>query len=304
MKATRPSLIILLTMIAQYALAQYKPLYKNKIPNSIKAVSEESDSRNGHIYFVSKVSVPGYLFYSAGETGITKPCVIICPGGGYGGLAIEHEGTDVAAFFNSIGVHAFVLKYRIPSDKHQVDKKNVPLQDLQQAMYLVRTNASKWHVDPSKIGVMGFSAGGHLASSLAVHYEDRLLKFRKKDISLRPDFQILIYPVISFGKYTHQGSRFNLLGESPSEKMVQYFSNELQVNAKTPKAFLVHAQDDEAVPIENALHYHKALQSHSVPSELFRYEKGGHGFGLNNLTSKLKWTDALLSWMKSNSIIQ
>lgn len=291
-------------MTVQYGFAQYKPLYKSKIPNSINAVSEESDSRNGNIYFISKVSVPGYLFYSAGEVGITKPCVIICPGGGYGGLAVEHEGTDVAAFFNLIGVHAFVLKYRIPSDKHQVDKKNAPLQDLQQAIYLLRTNASKWHIDPSKIGVMGFSAGGHLASSLAVHYEDRLLKFRKKDISLRPDFQILIYPVITFGKYTHQGSRFNLLGESPSEKLIHYFSNELQVTANTPKAFLVHAQDDEAVPIENASQYHEALKSHGVTSELFRYKKGGHGFGLNNLTSELKWTDALTSWMKSNNIIQ
>ncbi|MFN5423610.1 MAG: alpha/beta hydrolase [bacterium] len=295
--------VALLTMIMSYSLAQYKPLYKGRIPNFIDAPSQESDSRNGHIYFISAVAVPGYSFYSAGDAGDTKPCVIICPGGGYGGLAIEHEGTDVARFFNAIGVHAFVLKYRVPSDAHQVDKKIAPLQDLQQAIYLIRKNARRWHIDPSRVGVMGFSAGGHLASSLAVHYDDPKLKL-KQSISIRPDFQILIYPVISFGKYTHQGSRLNLLGEGSSDKLIQYFSNELHVNANTPKAFLVHAQDDEAVPIENALQYHAALQSHGVVSELFSYEKGGHGFGLMNRTSDVKWTDALTSWLKLNNIIR
>jgi acetyl esterase/lipase len=290
-------------MIMQYSFAQYKPLYKNKIPNFIDATNEESASRNGDIYFISKVSIPGYLFFSAGESGVVKPCVIVCPGGGYGGLASEHEGTDVAKFFNSIGVHALVLKYRIPSTAHQVDKKYAPLLDVQQAMYMLRKNAVQWRIDPSSVGVMGFSAGGHLASSLAVHYDEPMLSF-KKNISLRPDFQILIYPVISFGKYTHQGSRFNLLGEAPAENLIQFFSNELHVNAKTPIAFLVHAMDDDAVPIENAVQYHEALRSNGVVSELFRYEKGGHGFGLTNKTSDLKWTDALTSWLKLNNIIQ
>jgi acetyl esterase/lipase len=290
-------------MMVQYSFAQYNPLYKKKIPNFIDATNEESDSRNGDIYFISKVSIPGYLFFSAGESEAVKPCVIICPGGGYGGLASEHEGTDVAKYFNSMGVHALVLKYRIPSTLHQVDKKYAPLQDVQQAIYMLRKNAVQWRIDPSNVGVMGFSAGGHLASSLAVHYGDPMLDF-KKTISLRPDFQILIYPVISFGKYTHQGSRFNLLGEDASEKMIHYFSNELHVNAETPKAFIVHAIDDDAVPIQNAVQYHEALRSSGVVSEIFRYEKGGHGFGLTNNTSELKWTDALNSWMKSNNIIQ
>ena len=290
-------------MITTHSIAQYKPLYKGRIPNFIYAPSEESDLRNGNIYFISKVFVPGYSFYRSGDSGGRKPCVIICPGGGYGGLAIEHEGTAVAKFFNSIGVHAFILKYRIPSDEHQVDKAIAPLQDVQQAIYLVRKNARKWNIDPLKVGVIGFSAGGHLASSLAVHYNDPKLNLNP-NISLRPDFQILIYPVISFGKHTHQGSKLNLLGKAPADKLINYFSNELHVNANTPNAFLVHAQDDGAVPIENALQYHTALKSHGVVSELFRYEKGGHGFGLLNKTSDVKWTDALTSWLKLNSIIQ
>ncbi len=290
-------------MIMQSTYAQYKPLYKNKIPNFIKAADEESDSRNGEIYFITKVSIPGYLFFSAGESDTVKPCVIICPGGGYGGLASAHEGTDVAKFLNSIGVHALVLKYRIPSATHQVDKQYAPLQDVQQAMFMIRKNAKRWRIDPSKVGIMGFSAGGHLASSLAVHYDKPMLSFRQT-FSLRPDFQVLIYPVISFGKFTHQGSKINLLGVDPSETLIRFFSNELHVNAQTPKAFLVHAIDDEAVPIENAEQYHAALRSNGIVSELLRYEKGGHGFGLTNKTSELNWTDALTSWLKSNKIIE
>ena len=288
----------LLMMNTSQISAQYLPLYK-KIPNYIAAPNEEAISDNG-VYIISKVSVPAYTFFSAGEEGAPKPCVVICPGGGYGILASQHEGTDVAQYFNSIGVHAVVLKYRIPSSANQVDKKYAPLQDAQKAIQLVRKNARNWNVDPAKVGIMGFSAGGHLAASLATHYQDKQIK---SGASLRPDFQILIYPVISFGKFTHKGSRNNLLGKDTTAQYIDYFSNELQVNAKTPKAFLVHAKNDMAVPIENSWMYRDALKKYGIPVQLFEFEKGGHGFGMVNTTSEIAWTSKLTEWLKQENIL-
>lgn len=293
------STIFFLSCIA-IANAQYNPLYK-KIPNYIDAPDEESSAVDG-VLRISKVSIPGYMFFSAG-TDNPKPCVVICPGGGYRILASEHEGTDVAKYFNSIGMHALVLKYRIPSDEHQPDKKIAPLQDAQRAVQLVREHAKDWKVDPKKIGIMGFSAGGHLASSLAVHYDDIKIKENSK-ISVRPDFQILGYPVISFSKFSHVGSRKNLLGKDSTESMMNYFSNEMHVNANTPIAFLVHAKDDKVVPIENSHLYVDALKSNGVEAELFVYETGGHGFGMINKTSSESWIQAMKSWLKKNNIIQ
>ena len=291
---------ILTLSLMQLAFAQYNPLYK-KIPNYIDAPDEESSAIDG-VLRISKVSIPGYAFFSAGNDDF-KPCVIICPGGGYRILASEHEGTDVAKYFNSIGIHALVLKYRIPSDDHQPDKKIAPLQDAQRAVQLVREHAKDWKVDPSKVGIMGFSAGGHLASSLAVHYDDIKIKENNK-ISVRPDFQILGYPVISFSKFSHVGSRKNLLGKDSTESMMNYFSNEMHVNSNTPIAFLVHAKDDKVVPIENSFIYVDALKSNGVEAELFVYETGGHGFGMINKTSSESWINAMKSWLQKNKIIQ
>ena len=302
MQKTFLATITLALMISISATAQYESLYKKKVPNFIEAANEEAEAVTGGILRISKVSVPGYAFFSAGEDGKEKPCVIICPGGGYGILAAQHEGTDVAKFFNGIGVHAVVLKYRIPSAKHQQHKEIAPLQDAQQAIYMVRKNAKKWGVDPGKIGIMGFSAGGHLASSLGVHYKDPKLNFKGKT-SLRPDFQVLIYPVISFGKYAHLGSRNNLLSPDTTASLINYYSNELQVDAQTPPAFLVHAKDDKAVPIENSEMYLAQLKKFGVAGELYVYEKGGHGFGMNNKTSDVKWTEQLTKWMRQLNII-
>lgn len=303
MQHTFLATISLAMMISFSATAQYEPLYKKKVPNFIEAANEESEAVTGGILRISKVSIPGYAFFSAGDDGTKKPCVIICPGGGYGILASQHEGTEVAKFFNGIGVHAVVLKYRIPSAKHQEHKEIAPLQDAQQAIFMVRKNSKKWGIDANKIGIMGFSAGGHLASSLGVHYNDPKLKFKGK-ISLRPDFQVLIYPVISFGKYAHLGSRNNLLSPDTTASLMNYYSNELQVNAQTPPAFLVHAKDDKAVPIENSQMYLAALKQHGVAGELYVYEKGGHGFGMKNKTSDLRWTDALKAWLMQQQIIK
>lgn len=293
--------IILSGMFINSASAQYLPLYK-KVPNFIEAPNKEDTATTGGIMRISKVSVPGYQFFSAGNDGM-KPCVVICPGGGYGILAASHEGTDVAKYFNSIGVHALVLKYRIPSAANQQQKEWAPLQDAQQAMHLVRKNAKNWNVDPTKVGIMGFSAGGHLASTLATHYDDRKIK-AKSSISFRPDFQILIYPVISFGKFAHKGSRNNLLSPDTTAEKIAYFSNELHVNKQSPPAFLVHAKDDKAVPVDNSLIYAHQLKDNGVEAEVFLYEAGGHGFGMKNSTSAAKWTDSLKSWFVKNSILK
>ena len=194
--------------------------------------------------------------------------MVICPGGGYGVLAASHEGADVAKQFNEWGVTAFVLKYRIPDDRIMTDKEIGPLQDAQRAIQWVRENAAKWKVDPSHIGIMGFSAGGHLASTEGTHFTHELIA-NKKHTSLRPDFMILIYPVISFtDSIGHIGSRENLIGKNPSPEKIIEYSNELQVNANTPPAFLVHAGDDDAVKVQNSLYFYNALQKNHVPAEL------------------------------------
>jgi acetyl esterase/lipase len=235
-----------------------------------------------------------------------RPCVIICPGGSYAILAAGHEGTDVAKYFNSIGVNAIVLKYRIPNDANQIDKSIAPLQDAQQAILLARINADTWGIDKNKIGIMGFSAGGHLASSLATHYNDIKIENPTK-ISLRPDFQILIYPVISFGPEGHEGSRINLIGNANDEKTkkaIDYFSSEKQITKDAPPAFLVHSKDDDVVPVANATHYYDNLIAYKVPAELYLYEKGAHGYGMRNPTSEIVWTSVMKKWMQKNNIIQ
>lgn len=293
--------VIFSILLMTNSSAQYLPLYKN-IPNYIDTQNEEVITHDG-ILRIGKVSIPGYQYFRVANDAIKRPCVIICPGGGYGILAATHEGTDVATYLNSIGVNAIVLKYRIPSSTHQVNKSIAPLQDAQQAMYLARKNASEWGIDANKIGIMGFSAGGHLASSLATHYEDIKVN-HPENISYRPDFQILIYPVITFTSYGHNGSRNNLIGPVINEDQVHYFSNEEHVNKNTPPAFLIHAKDDGAVPVSNAIHYYQQLQFNQVPAEIYLFEKGGHGFGMKNTTSEVFWPQLMQQWMVKNNIIK
>ena len=285
--------------------AQYQPLYKT-IPNNISSKNQESESDTVGILIVEKVSIPTYQYFRVANDNTKRPCVIICPGGGYSILAAGHEGSDVAKYFNSIGVNAIVLKYRIPNDANQIDKSIAPLQDAQQAMLLARTHAENWGIDKNKIGIMGFSAGGHLASSLATHYNDVKIENPTK-VSLRPDFQILIYPVISFGPEGHEGSRINLIGNTNDEKTnkaIDYFSSEKQITKDAPIAFLVHSKDDDAVPVANSIHYYDNLIANKVPAELYLYEKGGHGYGMKNTTSEIVWTSIMKSWMQKNKMIQ
>jgi len=283
--------------------AQLDIFLYDKIPNSKPSVNKEKSTTTDGILRISNVSVPSMAMYSPTATDRKKPAVIICPGGGYGILAASHEGSDVAKVLNEWGVVAFVLKYRLPDDSIMTDKAIGPLQDAQRAIQMVRQNAKQWSIDPGKIGIMGFSAGGHLASTASTHFDKEVID-NPGHTSLRPDFSILIYPVISFtDSFGHAGSRNNLIGKNPSPEKIIEYSNELQVNTHTPPAFLVHARDDKGVKYENSVHYYDALKKNNVPAALHLYEKGGHGFGMNNQTSPDKWMDQLKAWLEKNQFI-
>jgi acetyl esterase/lipase len=228
----------------------------------------------------------------------TGEAVIICPGGAYSGLAINHEGYDVAKRLNERGIAAFVLKYRLPSSKISTKPHLSPIQDLQKAIDIVRSGAEKWKINPDKTGVMGFSAGGHLASTGGTHFDRQYI--HPKSGNLRPDFMILIYPVISSdASFTHGGSIRNLLGENPSAELLNEFSNEKQITKETPPAFLVHSTDDKGVPLKNSLVFAEELAKNNVPFEMHIFPKGGHGYGMNNPTTKTEWFDMCVNWIKN-----
>jgi acetyl esterase/lipase len=297
--------ILLALLISSSAMAQdFTPLYSNGIPND-KGVTNKQFAEKGADgkERISKVTIPTYRFFAAPASKNSTSCVIICPGGGYRILASSHEGYDIAAKFNEIGVSALVLYYRLPADSAQIEKKYAPLQDAQTAIALVRQNAAKWNIDPSKVGIMGFSAGGHLAATASTHFNKDYTGILSGS-NLRPDFSILMYPVISMRSFGHGGSTQNLLGKNPKEDELILFSNEEQVSAQTPKAFIVHASDDNAVPLKNSLLYAEKLTANKVAVDLHVYAKGGHGFGLNNkTTSGDLWFDRLISWMKANQLL-
>jgi acetyl esterase/lipase len=231
-----------------------------------------------------------------------QTAIIIFPGGGYSHLSMDKEGTKVAEWLNTLGIAAFVLKYRLPSDLIMKNKTIGPLQDAQEAIRYVRENAAKWNINPNKIGVLGFSAGGHLAATLSTHYDDKVYETKSK-ISARPDFSLLIYPVISMeNEITHKGSQTSLLGKNPSKELIDSFSNEKKVTAQTPPTFIVHATDDTAVLPENSINYYLALKRNGITSELHLYEKGGHGFGPGLKDTSKFWTKDCEEWLKSNDL--
>jgi acetyl esterase/lipase len=300
-------LIVLCSLtISGFSQAKVLQLWQGKMPNSIvnQDYVEVTDSLDNWVK-TRNVSNPTLTYYPASATLNTGAAVIICPGGAYGLLAVKHEGSEVAAWFNSIGVSAFVLKYRLPNDLIMTDRSIAPLQDVQEAIRLVRRNAQMWHISANKIGVMGFSAGGHLAATASTLYNEKVYEV-SDTVSARPDFSLLIYPVISMDlTITHLGSRENLIGKNPSPAQVKRFSNELNVNAQTPPAFIVHSINDEAVPPMNSVNYAFALQKNHVISELHLYEKGGHGYGLGRSTdTESTWPAACVKWLKANRIIE
>lgn len=275
---------------------QVIPLYQNAVPNSTGAVDKENSVTRDNVTRIAKVSRPTLTIYRPAKP--NGQSVIICPGGGYTILAFDKEGTRVAEELNRWGVTAFVLKYRLPDDTTQVDRSMAPLQDAQQAVRLARTNAKEWGIDKNKIGIMGFSAGGHLASTAATHFDIKADPSSNDTTSVRPDFAILIYPVISFDStITHKGSRNNLVGASAAPDKINFFSSELQVTTATPASFLVHAGDDGAVPVDNSLRYYRACIKNKVPVELHLYPAGGHGFGMNNKTTSDNWLERLKNWL-------
>jgi acetyl esterase/lipase len=232
--------------------------------------------------------------------------IVICPGGGYGGLA-PHEGKGYALWFNEHGVTAFVLKYRLGSAGY---RHPVMLQDAARAIRTVRARAEEWRLDPKRVGIIGSSAGGHLASTLLTHFDAGQAEATDpiERVSSRPDFGILCYPVISMGEHTHQGSKNNLLGKEPSPELVRELSNELQVTKDTPPCFIWHTAEDKAVPVENALLFAGALRKAGVPFDLHIYERGNHGMGLGSQPygggERHPWTRDCLFWLKQREFLK
>ncbi|GIZ10148.1 alpha/beta hydrolase [Flavobacterium sp. UMI-01] len=304
MKALFSSLFLVVTF-SFVAQDKVVTLYLQKVPNSKTAVDykETAETAEDKSVRIKKVSNPELLVFCPKKVTPNGVAVLICPGGGYRLLSMTNEGYTVAEKLNEKGITAFVLKYRLPDDEIMIDKKIGPLQDAQQAMKWIRENATKYHLDENKVGIMGFSAGGHLASTVGTHLDQIEIENATKT-NLRPDFMVLVYPVISFGKYQHKGSKQNLLGEKPSEAVVAQYSNELQITKETPITFLVHAADDKAVPFQNSVDFYMKLHQEGIRSEMHLYQAGGHGFGLNNKTIKDSWFDSMLHWLETNQLLK
>lgn len=292
--------IFYLTCEKSFAQDFVLPLYSGEIPNSIKTGQTEKIEKKD-ITIISNVQNPDIDVYLPSKRFASGQAVVICPGGGYGILAYDLEGTDIARYLNSIGVAGIVLKYRLPVYGNCVEPHKAPLMDAQRAMRLVRSNAEQWNINPEKIGVMGFSAGGHLASTLGTHFDygDKAATDPVEQQSCRPDFMVLMYPVISFTQpCCHTGSRDALIGKNPDQDLANYYSNELQVKENTPPTFLVHADDDTGVPVENSLLMYAALREKKIPAELHVLSEGGHGFGLGIGNEHIEsWTENLKHWL-------
>ncbi len=255
-----------------------------------------------------KEGMPGIYVFEAPKETRNGCAVVVCPGGGYGGLAMDHEGKQVAEFMNKNGVTAIVLKYRLANKFLKSPIEPAPMLDVQRALRWTRFHAKDYGIDPKRIGIMGFSAGGHLASTAATHFDAG--KADAKDpidrVSCRPDFAILAYAVITMGEKTHGGSKRNLIGVTPDAKLAEFYSSEKQVTKETPPTFLVHTVEDKAVPIENSKLFKEACEKHGVPVELKIYEKGTHGLGLGTKTPDLpfaQWPAELVKWMTERKLL-
>jgi acetyl esterase/lipase len=272
------------------------------VPNYQKT-NEVERRDSGNFVSVRLVQQPAIEIYLPSKQNATGQAVVVCPGGGYSFLAYDWEGTDIAKWLNANGVAAIVLKYRLPISKSNIDPKLSPLLDAQRAIRMVRANAEKWNIKRDKIGIMGFSAGGHLASTAGTHFDKG--KSNATDSidrqSSRPDFMILMYPVISMSKsYLHRGSKNNLIGANADSATAVYYSNDLQITKETPPTLLVHSTDDNTVPVENSLSFYQALKNNGVPAEMHIYPYGGHGFSLAIGKGYLStWTERCVDWLRS-----
>lgn len=264
------------------------PLYK-KSPKESNGLTVSESFRDAT--FLTDISNPRMQVFLSPKEKANGTAVVICPGGGYKGVAFMHEGTEVAHWFNSMGISAFVLYYRMPNGH-----SSIPLEDAQTALKIIHKRAKEWNIDKNKIGIMGFSAGGHLASTVGTHFKNKVQ---------RPSFMILGYPVISMKNgITHLGSRKNLMGDNPKEEQVNLYSNEMQVATKTPPTFIVHASDDKAVPIKNSILFYKSLKENKVEVELDSFAVGGHGFGMKRQNSPVdNWLDLLKEWLLKHNLL-
>ncbi|UXP30892.1 alpha/beta hydrolase [Reichenbachiella agarivorans] len=279
-------LTICMTMNAQHHVIS---LWQDKIPNE-KSSNLKEESTITDTQRIKNVRNPSIEVYLPSNSNSVRRAVMICPGGGYGILAYDKEGTDFAKWLNGYGIAGIVLKYRLPEDDSNKTPHLSPLMDAKQGMKIIKDSAAVWGIDADKIGVMGFSAGGHLASTLGTHF----------DSENRPDFMALIYPVITMqSDFTHMGSRNNLLGENPDKALVDLYSNEMQVTHNTPPTFILHSADDQAVPVENSLQFYQALNDHQVPVEMHLYPQGGHGYGFGRHNTHLSgWSLLLIDWLQ------
>lgn len=282
----RKLLSVIVSLMTAMTFAQQPvelPLWPDGAPNSNGLTGGEKEVSPHRL---SNVTAPTITVYRAPQP--NGMAVIMCPGGGYSRLAMDHEGHDMASWFCGQGITYIVLKYRMPNGHCEV-----PLSDAERAIRIVREHAGEWNINPRKIGIMGASAGGHLASTLATHYS----------AETRPDFQILLYPVVTMLQNTHGGSRNELLGKSPTTEQIRHFSNELQVTSDTPQAFIVLSSDDGAVPPSNGVNYYLALQKNNVPASLHVYPTGGHGWGYrDNFKYKQQWTQELEKWLRDGAV--
>lgn len=294
MKAVNIFLLLLPVLPAAVRAQEIIRLYPSTVPNS-KVSKMEEDKTLPPSGMFSRVTVPTLEIYLPEKEKASGTAVIICPGGGYSVVVYAGEGISTAKELVKAGIAAVVLKYRLPNDSTMTDKKLGPLQDAQQAIKMVRENAAKWGVDANRIGIMGFSAGGHLASTVATHFDKAVIE-NGNGTSLRPDFQILVYPVISMqDSLTHADSRTKLLGRQPSKADIDFFSNEMQLTKNAPPAYLTHAADDKVVDVDNSVAYFEKLRHLNVPVEMHIYPKGGHGF----IFRQKGWMEPLLQWMKA-----
>ena len=265
------------------------PLWPDKVPS--KTRKDDKDWPTLTLYLLKGATGP-------------RPAVVICPGGGYGHLAMDHEGHQIAQWLNAMGVHGIILEYRhAPLYNHPV-----PMMDAEHAMRTARARADEWNIDPNRIGIIGFSAGGHLASTIATHFDEGSATSTDpiKRVSSRPDFAILVYPVITFqNDYTHRGSRKNLIGDNPDPSLIELYSNERQIQPFTPPTFLVHSSDDKVVPVENSLRYFQELSRQGISAEMHIYQYGGHGYGMAPNDPILhSWTKRCEDWMRHRGLLK
>lgn len=299
--------LLILLSIMLHAQDLVLPLWPEGIPckNELETGIDERASI-GRV--IREVHEPEMVAFFPSEAQRNGTSVVICPGGGYTILAWDWEGTKMAKWFNSFGVTAFVVKYRLPHWESEDCRDQVALMDAQRAMRIVRSRANDWQLDPTRVGVMGFSAGGHLASTLSTHFDygDSTATNPVEQLSCRPDFSVLMYPVVTMDStFAHMGSRRNLIGATPDAAAIEHFSNEKQITAETPPAILIHADDDKAVLPENSVEYYLGLRKHNILASLHIFQGGGHGFSMaEGMGNTENWPLLVKGWMEERGLLQ